>query len=255
MKNLIKIELYKLRKGKSKYILFFSFLIMFIFSLIRLHYLQVERKGNFFHALVGFYDINYELVLPISIGIFTLVSICNEFNNKPIKNLIMSKYHKTSIILSKYITLFISTVVVYSITVGLYTLISYMVSDDSPIYLDYKTSTFTDIFFNIIQYNLIIIFYIASIIAFSLMLGLIFKKQGISILVYIISTTFLIVLTYYLETGGVTFQRYTFFNFATMDYLGVTGYTFSKLIDLIPAFSNSFLFLGISMIIFNKYQY
>lgn len=255
MKDLIKIELYKITKGRSKNVLIFSFIIMFLFPIISLKG-TVGRNNDFYSNLLQFYDINYDLILPISIGVFTLIFVCDEFKNKPIKNLIMSKHSRPSIIIAKYISILIAIILAYIFTISIYTLISYFVSDKTPIYFNYKVSPRKDIIFNLLEYNLIVILYMAAIIAFSLMLGLIFKKQGISILIYILVITFLTIVYSGLDKAEIPILRYTFMAASYIDdYIAVPGQFYTKITNIIPIFSNVFLFLGIGTAVFNRYEY
>lgn len=256
LKKLVAIELYKLRKGRSKYILFISFLFMLVAPILILQYSNdLSRTNDFYYCLQNFYDVNYDLLLPICIGIFTLSFICNEYKNKPIKNLIMSRYSKSYILLSKYIALVIYTITTYIVIISLYTFISYRFSNKSPIYFNYKVASLGEVIINLLQYNFMIILYLCAVIAFSLMLGLIFKKQGLSIIIYLITITTISVVFMLLESRLVLFRQYTFMALSSIDFLGVPGYNYMKLKSIIPGFSNIFLFLGIGNIGFDNYQY
>ncbi len=254
MGNLIKIEFYKLRKGRSKYILFLFFITILLLPLMTLKNTNF-RENNFYSNSSIFYDVNYKFTLPLFVGIFTLIFTCKEFKNKPIKNLITSKYPRAAIVLAKFFSLFIAITITYIVAVISYTAISYYVSSKGPIYIDDKITSLTDIALNLIQYNIMTICYIATIIAFSLMLGLVFKKQGISILIYIIAIIFLIVLYHHFKNTNMTILNYTFMVLSNINYSNFTGYNYKHLLDIITALSNMFLFLCISTIIFSKYQY
>lgn len=256
MLHLIKIELLKFKYGKNKFILIISSLIMILMPTALINILGGDIDRNFISLYKTFFDVNYQLIIPVCIGVFTLSNISNEFKNKTIKNLIMSGYSKTKIIISKYIVILLLSITSFSLSSGIYAIISYNLSDKSQIYFNFKAVTWSELVLNIVGSNIIILFYISAIVAFSFMLGILLKKQGISILIYIIFMTFVSAILSSLQgTAGFRISQFIFTVLSAKNYIGVEGYEYSKFISIIPCLSNMFLFLAISDLGFKKYKF
>lgn len=255
MKNLISVELYKILRGKDKYILVCSFLLMFLLSWTNISHAIDSNINSFFYNFSSFFKINFDLLFPLSIGIFTISSICNEYTNNAIKNYLMSGYSKEKIVFSKLISIFLSVIFIFLITIVIFLYLSYSLSDKSPIYINFKITSFKLIILNIASVILMILFYIFAIVSFSLMLGYLTRRKGLSILIYIILITVISVLY-----GGLknllTIPCYTFFQTSNVyNYIGIYGFGFNKIMDIIPSLSNSSLFLATAIFAFNKYEY
>lgn len=252
--SLIKVELIKIKKLKTWRILMVSFLLMIILSILELKRLS-DIGLDYITVYNMFFEKNATILLPLSIAIFSLSNTCNEFKNKSIKNLIMSKYSRTNIILSKYIAILISSILAYIITIVLYSFIAYLFSDKSQIYIRYEPINGVKLILHLIELNFMNLIYIASIVAFSFLLGVVIKKQGISILIFIVAFNFISIFIMALSYAGSTLGSTLFIKFSPSEFIGVNGYYFTKFIRLLPCISNIFLFLAISDFSFKKYQY
>lgn len=255
MKNLISVELYKILKGKDKYILIVSFILMFLLSWTSISNAIDSNINSFFYNFSSFFKVNFELLFPLSIGIFTISLICNEYPNNTIKNYLMTGYSKEKILFSKLISILLSVVFIFLITIIVFLYLSYFLSDKSPIYINFKITSLKEITLNIVSVIVMILFYILAIVSFSLMLGYLTRRKGLSILIYIILIT-VISLLYGGLKSLLTIPCYTFFQTSGVyTYIGIYGFTFNKIMDVIPSISNSSLFLAIALFAFNKYKY
>lgn len=257
MKDLIKIELYKISKGRDKYILIvsFSLMIFLAWTSIITGIDSNSMNRSFYFNLSKFFQVNFELLLPLSIGIFTISLVCNEFSNKTIKNYLMSGYTKEKILFSKLISIYIVVSLVFLITISIFIYLSYFLSDKSAIYRNFRVASNMEISLNIIGVIGMILLYIFAVISFSLMLGYLTKKKGVSILIYIILIT-IILLLYSGLRKLLTVPSYTFFQTSNVPtYIGVYGFYFNKIRDTIPSISNSALFLAIALLAFHKHEY
>lgn len=256
MLKLIKIEFMKLRYGKSKNILITSLLIMLLLPIL-ITYGSVEGTVDysFFSLLNEYYSISYYLLLPIALGVFTLSNVCNEFKNKAIKNTIMTKYSRSSIILAKFIVLSVSAIFCYLISVLIYYVWAYVKSGDSIIYINYKAVSVGELALNLILANIETIFYMLAVISFSFMLGFAIKKQGISLLIYIFVITIVSTFLSSIQKYGGLYPRLIFTTLSNLEYLGINGFNYSRIVRILPGLSNTFLFLAISDFSFRRYKY
>ena len=256
MLKLIKIEFMKLRYGKSKNILITSLLIMLLLPIL-IAYGSVEGTVDysFFSLVDEYYSINYYLLLPIALWVFTLSNVCNEFKNKAIKNTIMTKYSRSSIILAKFIVLAVSAILSYLLCVSIYYIWAYIKSGDSIVYINYKVASVGEIALNLILCNIETIFYMLAVISFSFMLGFTIKKQGISLLIYIFVITIVAVFLNSVQKYGGLYPKFIFTTLSNLEYLGISGFNYSRVVRMLPGLSNTFLFLAISDFSFRRYKY
>lgn len=256
MWELIKIELLKNKYGKKKYILILSSLVMVIIPYIYIMFSREILDKNFINIYSIFIDINYNLIMPISVGVFILSNVCNEFKNKSISIFIMSEYSRSKIIIAKYLVLTFISLSIFILCNFIFIIISYILSDKSLlIYFNYKVASLYDILINLLEVNLSACIYISAVISFCFMLGLCLKKQGVSILIYIVVITFISTVFNTLEGTRFILPDFLFTKASQLRYIGVSGYTYGKIISLLPCISNIFLFLSISDLVIKKYQY
>ena len=255
MFNLLKIELFKIRKGKEKYIIILSFIFMLISPIVSTFLSESSYDKDFISNIYRFFEYNFEILFPLSIGIFTICVICNEFKNKSIKFYLMSEYNKSEIFLSKFLAINIFVIMCFIITYIIYSIIGYVISGKMPIIINYKAISISNLIFDLILLAVVTILYIIVIIAFSSMLAYITKKQSVSVLLFIIINSLML-----LMFGGIyelsVIPRYSFF-YASELYSIIWDFNDIHLIlrYILPCISNTFLFLTISLIAFDKYQY
>lgn len=255
MINLIKIELFKIIKGKEKYIIILSFLFMILSSFISISFSQSSYNKEFLSNIYRFFEYNFEFLFPISIGLFSICCICNEFKNKSIKFYLMSKYSRIKILLSKYFALNTFVIITFLITYFLYCIIAYITSDKQPIMVDFQNISLSNLILNLIIISIVTILYINVIISFCILLSYITKKQSLSILLFIIINSLMTLLF-----GGVyelsVIPRYSFF-YASELYSLIWDFNniHTILRYSLPCISNNFLFLLISTISINNYKY
>lgn len=255
MRELVNIELLKIRYGKAKYILTISSLIMIITPYIVILFSEKGMDKDFFSMYSTFLNINYNLLLPMSIGVFTLSNICNEFKNKSIRISLMSKYSRSKIIISKYLALALVSLIIFITCNFIFIILSYILSDKSPIRFNYGVASIYDIIINLLEINLLACCYILAIISFCFMLGLLIKKQGVSLLVYIVMITIISTVFNTLEGSRFILPELLFTKLSQLKYIGVPGYMYDKLMSVLPCISNILLFLSISDLSIKKYQY
>lgn len=255
MWELIKIELLKNKYGKKKYILILSSLVMVIIPYIYIMFSREILDKNFINIYSIFIDINYNLIMPISVGVFILSNVCNEFKNKSISIFIMSEYSRSKIIIAKYLVLTFISLSIFILCNFIFIIISYILSDKSLlIYFNYKVASLYDILINLLEVNLSACIYISAVISFCFMLGLCLKKQGVSILIYIVVITFISTVFNTLEGTRFILPDLLFTKASQLRYIGVSGYTYGKIISLLPCISNIFLFLSISDLVIKNME-
>ena len=106
MFNLIKADLYKMRKTKSIKILFLLCCISATLMSVISYQLT---NGNLSHDIIGIgsFFTDFQMISLVSV-IFISLFICNDFDNKTIHDSISTGYSRSSIIICKTITYFIS---------------------------------------------------------------------------------------------------------------------------------------------------
>lgn len=255
MINLLKIELLKIIKGKEKNIIIYSFIFMLLSPIISTFLSESSYNKEFLSNIYRFFEYNFEFLFSLSIGIFSIWCICNEFKNKSIKFYLMSKYSRTEVFLSKFAAINIFTIICFLITYVLYCIIAYLISDKMPIVINYESISFFNLFLHLVILCSVIIAYIIVMVSFTAMLAYIVKKQGVAILIFIIINSLMTLLF-----GGIyelsVIPRYSFF-YASQLYSLIWEFNNIHMIlrYLLPCISNTFLFLTISLIAFDKYKY
>lgn len=245
--NLIKNELFKINKSKNKNIIIFTFLFLLLWSSIS--YLIIDNSDGFISNLINFYNFGIPILIPVSICAFTISNICDEYNSKSIKYLILSKYSNSEIVVSKFISISVYTIFIYMITIIIYTILNFNYSDVSNIYINFKLVSKFDLIFNILETNIYILLYILSIISMSIMLGILFKRYDISLLIFMVIFIFIFSIDH-------KYLNYTFFvGSKSHEYLGLFGYYSDKLINLLSSLGSIFFTLFISIIIMDKQEY
>lgn len=244
--NLIKTELYKIKKSTYKNMLILSFLAIFILSAIPV------LSGNntvFFSNIIEFYRLGIGIIIPVSIAIFTLSSICDEYSNKTIKYLITSDYSRYQIVWAKFVANVIYTSIIFFTVALLYFVLNFLFSDVSNLYLNFIHISKFELVIHMIESHFYIWLYIISIISFSLMLGIIFKRQDISILIFILVLIFAFLINH-------DILRYTFFMGAqAYNFIGTSGLYSDKLINIISSISSISLSLFVSCSVLEKFEY
>ena len=106
MFNLIKADLYKMRKTKSIKILF---LLCCISSTLMSVISYQLTNVNLSHDIIGIgsFFTDFQMISLVSV-IFISLFICNDFDNKTIHDSISTGYSRSSIIICKTITYFIN---------------------------------------------------------------------------------------------------------------------------------------------------
>ena len=109
MFNLIKADLYKMRKTKSIKILFLLCCISATLMSVISYQLT---NGNLSHDIIGIgsFFTDFQMISLASV-IFISLFICNDFDNKTIHDSISTGYSRSSIIICKTITYFISILI------------------------------------------------------------------------------------------------------------------------------------------------
>ena len=109
MFNLIKADLYKMRKTKSIKILFLLCCISATLMSVISYQLT---NGNLSHDIIGIgsFFTDFQMISLVSV-IFISLFICNDFDNKTIHDSISTGYSRSSIIICKTITYFISILI------------------------------------------------------------------------------------------------------------------------------------------------
>ena len=109
MFNLIKADLYKMRKTKSIKILF---LLCCISSTLMSVISYQLTNVNLSHDIIGIgsFFTDFQMISLVSV-IFISLFICNDFDNKTIHDSISTGYSRSSIIICKTITYFISILI------------------------------------------------------------------------------------------------------------------------------------------------
>lgn len=106
MFNLIRADLYQMRKSKSIKILF---LLCCISAAIMYVVCKQLTEGNLGTDIIGFgsFVTDFQMISLVSV-IFISIFICNDFDNKTIHDSISSGYSRSSIVICKTITYYIS---------------------------------------------------------------------------------------------------------------------------------------------------
>lgn len=255
MNNLLKIELFKIKNGKEKYIIIISFVFMILSSSISILFSESSYNITFATNIYRFFEYNFQLLFPLSIGIFTIAFICKEFKNKTIKYYIMSKYNRLQFFIAKFIATNIFIILSFIITFFTYSIIAYYLSDKQQVIINYSNIQLEDIIFKLIIFTILICLYISCIISFTTFLSYISKKQSVSILVFIIINSLML-----LFFGGVyelsVIPRYTFFYAAELySLIWDPDNIYLAIRYGLPCLSNLFLFLSLSLLSFDKYEY
>ena len=109
MFNLIKADLYKLKKSTSIKVLFIlcciAAIIMYVIS-------NQLTEGNLSYDIVGFgaFVTDFQMITLASV-VFIAMFICSDFDNKTVHDCISSGYSRVSIVICKTISYFISVLI------------------------------------------------------------------------------------------------------------------------------------------------
>ena len=106
MINLIRADLFKMRKSNSIKILF---LLCCISAFIMYEVCKELSKGNLGSDIVGFgsFVTDFQMISLVSV-IFISIFICNDFDNKTIQDSISTGHSRASILICKTISYYIS---------------------------------------------------------------------------------------------------------------------------------------------------
>ncbi len=245
--RLIKNELFKIIKSNNKNIIILAFIFLLLWSSIN-NFIVYQEK-NFLQNMQQFYSFGIPILIPFSIGVFTLSVICDEYTNKSIKYLLSSKYSNYKIIIAKFIAISIYTIIIYLITVTIYFFINYIYSDVSNIYINFKKISGLNLMFNILESNFYILLYIVSIIAMCLMLGMIFKRHDVSLLIF---------LMVFIGIFSIDHRYLNYTLFVGSDaykYIGVFGSYSDKLVNILSSLGSVFFSLFVSFESMDKHEY
>ncbi|WP_145418429.1 ABC transporter permease, partial [Staphylococcus hominis] len=129
MGTLVKQECFKLFKKKSTYILpVIIIVIMLALAILGNHYSDVFNLKESFKG--GFSSFSWVVFLMI-IQASTIISM--EFHYGTIKNLLYRNYSRTSIIVSKFITLFIYSLIIFLIFIIISLLLHLIFNGDTSL--------------------------------------------------------------------------------------------------------------------------
>ncbi len=255
MGNLLKIELFKIFKGKEKNVIILSFTFMILSPLISIFLSESSFDKEFLSNIYRFFEYNFSTLFPLSIGIFSIWNIGNEFKNKTIKYYIMSKYSRFQMLIAKFFSINIFTIICFLITYILYCIIAYLTSDKVSVIVNFETITTSSLILNLSLIGITTIFYIIAIVTFSITLAYIFKRQNVAILIFIIITSLMLLLF-----GGIyelsIIPRYSFFYASELYTLIWQFNNFHMFLRyILPCVSNIFILLILSSVSFDKYKY
>lgn len=244
--RLIKTELYKINRTKSKYIFIFSFILIFLISISEI----IRYENNtIFEILISCYSFGLPLIVSFGLAAFVVSNICGEFNSKSIKYLIMSGYSRNCIVMSKFFSISLYVSIIYILVTLIYLILSMGMTDVTNVYINFSKISLSKLLIHILDVNFYIWIYLISIISFSMMLSFTFKKVDVILVIFI-----LVLGTIYLM--GYDASKYTFFiGMDSYNYIGLYGQFPEKIINILSSISNILFNLFISCMVLKKYQF
>lgn len=121
MLNLVKVEFLKLKRKKIVWMMFPATLLMPLLAII--YFGNIDLSGNamkYFKWTIFSY--NLWLILPIILGIFSTMIVFMEYENDTFKALWIVPIQKTKLLISKFIIVFLYTLVFMGLSI-LFTLL------------------------------------------------------------------------------------------------------------------------------------
>lgn len=244
--NLFKTELFKINKGKNKYLLIIPFFITFLIASI-----PIVSKQNtiFFSNIMSFYSLGIYLIIPLGIGLFTISIICSDYSNKTIKYLITSEYSRPQIVFFKFlaISFYVSLIfLVFSLSIFI---ISFCFSDMTSLYINFVKINTLQLIIHLIKSHFFIWLFLIAVVSVAMTSGIVLKKLDIAILVYI----FLILILSFLSYD---ISKYTFIiGVDSYKYIDSYGLYSDKFKQILSSLSCICLCLYISCLSLEKFEY